>query len=59
MSVFVKSDRSSNEKVFEEINFDASEMAAQGQTDVTITEEFVRKQVSSIVADEDLSKFVL
>jgi ATP-dependent HslUV protease ATP-binding subunit HslU len=47
------------EKVFEEINFDASEMVAKGETDLTISDQFVRKQVSSIVADEDLSKFVL
>ncbi len=47
------------EKVFEQINFDAPEMAHQGNTDITITQSFVLEQVASIVQDEDLSKFVL
>ncbi len=47
------------EKVFEQINFDAPDMAAEGQDKVTITETFVREQVAPIVQDADLSKFVL
>jgi len=47
------------EKVFEQINFDAPEMSSKGQTKVSISDEFVRQQVSSIVEDEDLSRFVL
>ncbi len=47
------------EKVFEQISFDAPEMAARGEKQVNITADFVRQQVASIVADEDLSRFVL
>jgi len=47
------------EKVFEQINFDAPDLAAQGQTQVSITATFVREQVAAIVEDPDLSKFVL
>lgn len=47
------------EKVFEQINFDAPDMAARGEADVEITAEFVRGQVEGIVKDPDLSKFVL
>ena len=47
------------EKVFEEINFSASEMVARGETKLTITDTFVHEQVASIVKDKDLSKFVL
>ncbi len=47
------------EKVFEEINFDAPERVAKGETEFIVTEQFVRDTVAPIVADEDLSKFVL
>ncbi|MBL4699662.1 MAG: ATP-dependent protease ATPase subunit HslU [Phycisphaeraceae bacterium] len=47
------------EKVFEEVNFDASERVARGDTTFTMSESFVREQVAAIVQDEDLSKFVL
>lgn len=47
------------EKVFEQINFDAPEMVAKGETNITITDTFVREQVMPILQDEDLSKFVL
>ena len=47
------------EKVFEQINFDAPEMAERGDAQVMITVEFVQEQVAGIVADKDLSKFVL
>ena len=47
------------EKVFEQINFDASERVARGETKKIIDEQFVRDQVASIVDDEPMSKFVL
>lgn len=47
------------EKVFEEINFDAPERVARGDSKVTITAEFVKDQVAAILKDEDLSRFVL
>jgi ATP-dependent HslUV protease ATP-binding subunit HslU len=47
------------EKVFEQINFDAPEMASRGEKRVSITEAFVREQVAAIVEDADLSRFVL
>ncbi|MEE9212832.1 MAG: ATP-dependent protease ATPase subunit HslU [Phycisphaeraceae bacterium] len=47
------------EKVFEQINFDAPQRADRGETSITITADFVREQVASIVQDEDLSRFVL
>ncbi len=47
------------EKVFEQINFDAPDMAARGETRVDITGDFVREQVAAIVDDPDLSKYVL
>ena len=47
------------EKVFEQINFDAPEMVARGETKVRITDAFVREQVAAILEDNELSKFVL
>lgn len=47
------------EKVFEQVNFDAPEMAARGEKALTIDERFVRDQVQAIAEDKDLSKFVL
>ncbi|WP_432800309.1 ATP-dependent protease ATPase subunit HslU [Poriferisphaera sp. WC338] len=47
------------EKVFEQINFEAPEMKEANNTNVTITDSFVRDQVAAIVKDKDLSKFVL
>lgn len=47
------------EKVFEQINFDAPQRVQQGETELTITDAFVREQVASIIQDEDLSRFVL
>jgi ATP-dependent HslUV protease ATP-binding subunit HslU len=47
------------EKTFEQINFDAPEMVADGTTAFTITDVYVRERVASIVKDQDLSKFVL
>jgi ATP-dependent HslUV protease ATP-binding subunit HslU len=47
------------ENAFDEINFDAPEMVAQGKTELTITADFVRDKVAALLQDEDLSKFVL
>ena len=47
------------EKLFEQVNFDAPDMAADGKTELKITDQMVRDQVSAIAEDEDLSKFVL
>jgi len=47
------------EKVFDQINFDAPQMARRNETRVTITADFVRQQVAAIVKDKDLSRFVL
>ena len=47
------------ECVFEQISFDAPDMAAKNETKVTITAEFVRERLEKILKDEDLSKFVL
>lgn len=47
------------ETVFDQINFDAPDRAAAGETDLRITDAFVREQVAPVVADSDLSNFVL
>jgi len=47
------------EKVFEQVNFDAPEMAARGDKTLTIDEAYVTDQVQAIADDKDLSKFVL
>ena len=47
------------EKLFEQINFDAPDLATEGKTQLTITEPMVREQLAAIAKDEDLSKFVL
>lgn len=47
------------ERVFEQISFDAPDLAERGETDVTITDTFVRERLAAIVGDEDLSRFVL
>ncbi|MGB0767337.1 MAG: AAA family ATPase, partial [Phycisphaeraceae bacterium] len=47
------------EKVFEQVNFDAPERVAAGDADFAVTAEFVKQQVAPIVADADLSNFVL
>lgn len=47
------------EKLFEQINFDAPEMVAEGHAQIGVTRQFVADQVSGIVEDQDLSKFVL
>ena len=47
------------EKVFEEINFDAPERVAKGDKAFAVTADFVREKVAPVVADADLSNFVL
>ncbi len=47
------------ECVFEQISFDAPDLAAKGQTKITITAAFVRERLEEIMKDEDLSRFVL
>ncbi len=47
------------EKLFEPISFDAPELAKSGKKKITITQAMVKERLSSIVDDEDLSRFVL
>ena len=47
------------ECVFEQIAFDAPDMAARGEMDVVITAKFVRERLLTIMKDEDLRRFVL
>ena len=44
------------ERVFETISFDAPEKVEKR---ITITADYVRERLGSIVKDEDLSKFIL
>jgi len=47
------------EKLFEPVNFDATDRVAGGETTLTVTAAMVREQLADIAGDEDLSKFVL
>ena len=47
------------ECVFEEISFDAPDLAARGETRIVITPQFVRERLMRIMKDEDLRQFVL
>lgn len=47
------------EAVFEQVSFDAPDMAARGEKDVIVTAEFVRERLTRIMKDEDLRQFVL
>jgi ATP-dependent HslUV protease ATP-binding subunit HslU len=47
------------ERLFEKISFDAPDMPSRGETTVRITAAMVRDELETIVADEDLSRFVL
>lgn len=47
------------ECVFEQISFDAPDMAARGEMAITITGDFVRERLKRIMKDQDLSRFVL
>lgn len=44
------------EKLLEELSFEAPEI---GETEITITDEYVRERLSDIVQDHDLSQFIL
>jgi ATP-dependent HslUV protease ATP-binding subunit HslU len=47
------------ERVFEEINFDAPEMAASDERELVITADLVRERIAPLLQDADVSKFVL
>ena len=47
------------ECVFEQISFDAPDMATRNEKDVKITDSFVRDRITRIMKDEDLRRFVL
>ena len=47
------------ECVVETLAFDAPDMAAEGQTHVTIDGAVVRERVGRVLRDEDLTRFVL
>jgi ATP-dependent HslUV protease ATP-binding subunit HslU len=47
------------ERLFEEVNFEAPERVTAGDTELRVTETFVRQQVGPIVENTDLSRFVL
>jgi len=47
------------EQVFEQISFDAPDMAERSESDVKITADFVRERLQKVLKDEDLSRFVL
>ncbi len=47
------------EHVFEQINFDAPDLATTGETTITITPAFVRERLAAVMSDQDLRRFVL
>lgn len=47
------------ERVFEQVNFDAPQRVKDGEVDFVVTRTFVEEQVSPIMEDQDLSRFVL
>ncbi len=47
------------EKLFEEINFEAPDLAGRGEKKIAITPELVRERLAAVATDEDLSRFVL
>ena len=47
------------ERLFETISFEAPDMVARGESNVHITGELVRERLETLVADEDLRRFVL
>jgi len=47
------------ENIFSEIDFDAPQRAARGETKIAITADFVNERVAPVLEDEQLSKFVL
>ncbi len=47
------------EQVFEQIGFDAPDLAARGETRIHVTAGFVHERLREIIKDQDLSRFVL
>jgi ATP-dependent HslUV protease ATP-binding subunit HslU len=47
------------ECVFEQISFDAPDLVEKGETEITITSDFVHERLTEILKDEDLRRFVL
>ncbi|MFG0252835.1 MAG: ATP-dependent protease ATPase subunit HslU [Phycisphaerales bacterium JB038] len=47
------------ERVFEEINFEAPQLAAQGETSLSVTEALVRERIAPLLEDGEVSRFVL
>jgi ATP-dependent HslUV protease ATP-binding subunit HslU len=47
------------ECVFEQISFDAPDLVEKGDTEITITSDFVHERLTEIMKDEDLRRFVL
>ena len=47
------------ECVFEQISFDAPDLVKKGETEITITADFVRQRLEAIMQDEDVRRFVL
>jgi ATP-dependent HslUV protease ATP-binding subunit HslU len=47
------------ERVLDELSFEAPEVGAQGEWVVEITADYVEKRVAGVLADPDLSKYIL
>jgi ATP-dependent HslUV protease ATP-binding subunit HslU len=47
------------ERLLEEISFSAADMAIGDQSKRTIDKDFVTKQLSELVHDDDLSRYIL
>ncbi|MEX2671029.1 MAG: ATP-dependent protease ATPase subunit HslU [Phycisphaeraceae bacterium] len=47
------------EKLFEQVNFDAPDLVADGEKQLHVTESMVSERLAPIAQDEDLSRFVL
>jgi len=47
------------EHVFEQISFDAPDLATRGESEITITPDFVRERLAAVMSDQDLRRFVL
>ncbi|MEE8459759.1 MAG: ATP-dependent protease ATPase subunit HslU [Phycisphaerales bacterium] len=47
------------EHVFEQLSFDAPDLATRGESEITITPDFVRERLAAVMSDQDLRRFVL
>ncbi len=47
------------EHVFEQISFDAPDLVTRGESEITITPQFVRERLATVMSDQDLRRFVL